>query len=62
MFNQHSPKYALAPMAGFTDAAFRRICGSFGADYAVSEMISMGEQAARQHWQELLALKARIRQ
>ena len=27
-------------MAGFTDAAFRRICGSFGADYAVSEMIS----------------------
>ena len=40
MFNQHSPKYALAPMAGFTDAAFRRICGSFGADYAVSEMIS----------------------
>lgn len=29
---------------------------------AVSEMISMGEQAARQHWQELLALKARIRQ
>ena len=34
---------------------------SFSKD-AVSEMISMGEQAARQHWQELLALKARIRQ
>ena len=34
------PKFSLAPMAGFTDAAFRRICGSFGADYAVSEMIS----------------------
>ena len=33
-------QYSLAPMAGFTDAAFRRICGSFGADYAVSEMIS----------------------
>lgn len=35
-----SLKFSLAPMAGFTDAAFRRICGSFGADYAVSEMIS----------------------
>lgn len=31
---------ALAPMAGFTDAAFRRICGEMGADYTVSEMIS----------------------
>ncbi|MBR5365548.1 MAG: tRNA-dihydrouridine synthase family protein [Clostridia bacterium] len=40
MLNQHPPKFSLAPMAGFTDAAFRRICGSFGADYAVSEMIS----------------------
>ena len=36
----HPISFALAPMAGFTDAAFRRICGSFGADYAVSEMIS----------------------
>ncbi len=40
MLNQHPPKFSLAPMAGFTDAVFRRICGSFGADYAVSEMIS----------------------
>ncbi|MBQ8185981.1 MAG: tRNA-dihydrouridine synthase [Clostridia bacterium] len=31
---------SLAPMAGYTDAAFRRICSEFGADYAVSEMIS----------------------
>lgn len=30
----------LAPMAGFTDAVFRRICRRYGADYAVSEMIS----------------------
>ena len=33
-------KYALAPMAGYTDVSFRRICASFGADYVVSEMIS----------------------
>lgn len=31
---------ALAPMAGFTDAVFRRICGEMGADYTISEMIS----------------------
>lgn len=31
---------ALAPMAGVTDGAFRRICGGFGAAYTVSEMIS----------------------
>jgi len=33
-------KYVLAPMAGYTDVSFRRICASFGADYVVSEMIS----------------------
>jgi len=31
---------ALAPMAGFTDSVFRKICGEMGADYTVSEMIS----------------------
>ncbi|MGM9681009.1 MAG: tRNA dihydrouridine synthase DusB [Eubacteriales bacterium] len=30
----------LAPMAGFTDHAFRLICRRFGADFFVSEMIS----------------------
>ncbi len=30
----------LAPMAGYTDSIFRRICANFGADMAVSEMIS----------------------
>ena len=30
----------LAPMAGVTDATFRKICFSCGAEYAVSEMIS----------------------
>ena len=33
-------RISLAPMAGYTDSAFRRICGEMGADYAVSEMIS----------------------
>lgn len=31
---------ALAPMAGVTDLAFRRVCRSFGADYTVTEMVS----------------------
>ncbi len=32
---------ALAPMAGVTDFAFRKICADFGADMVVSEMISI---------------------
>ena len=32
--------YALAPMAGVTDFAFREICSDFGADLVVTEMIS----------------------
>ena len=31
---------ALAPMAGVTDAAFRRICAELGAGYTVTELIS----------------------
>ncbi|MBE6617671.1 MAG: tRNA dihydrouridine synthase DusB [Ruminococcaceae bacterium] len=31
---------SLAPMAGFTDSVFRRICSEFGAAEVVSEMIS----------------------
>lgn len=34
------PIYALAPMAGITDLAFRQICKQFGADIVYSEMIS----------------------
>ena len=30
----------VAPMAGVTDRAFRRLCRAFGADLAVSEMVS----------------------
>lgn len=33
-------KTSLAPMAGYTDAAFRSICSGMGADTVVSEMIS----------------------
>ncbi|MFH1583178.1 MAG: tRNA-dihydrouridine synthase [Candidatus Falkowbacteria bacterium] len=36
----NKPIYALAPMAGVTDSAFRQICKRFGADMVYSEMIS----------------------
>jgi len=36
----NKPIYALAPMAGVADSAFRQICKSFGADIVYSEMIS----------------------
>ena len=32
--------YALAPMAGVTDFAFRKICSDFGANMVTTEMIS----------------------
>ena len=38
--NLTTPIYALAPMAGVTDSAFRQICKSFGADILYSEMAS----------------------
>ncbi len=42
----------LAPMAGVSDSAFRRVCRRFGADFVVSEMISakalvMGDRKSR---------------
>jgi tRNA-dihydrouridine synthase B len=36
----NKPILALAPMAGFTDSAFREICRKFGADIVYSEMAS----------------------
>ena len=33
-------KYVLAPLAGFTDAPFRRLCFEGGADFAYTEMVS----------------------
>ncbi len=36
----NKPIYALAPMAGITDSAFRQICKDFGADILYSEMAS----------------------
>ena len=33
-------KAALAPMAGFTDAPFRRLCREFGSGWSVTEMVS----------------------
>lgn len=38
--NLKKPIYALAPMAGITDSAFRQICVEFGADLVYSEMAS----------------------
>ena len=32
--------YVLAPLAGFTDAPFRRLCREGGADLAYTEMVS----------------------
>ncbi|MBO4355580.1 MAG: tRNA dihydrouridine synthase DusB, partial [Clostridia bacterium] len=40
VFDKGSVPVFLAPMAGITDRAFRRICNRHGADYTVSEMIS----------------------
>lgn len=34
-------KTALAPMAGYTDIAFRELCKAFGADLTVTEMVSV---------------------
>ena len=33
-------RFILAPLAGYTDKAFREICSLFGSDSAVSEMVS----------------------
>ena len=35
-----APGAALAPMAGATDKAMRRLCERFGANMTVSEMVS----------------------
>lgn len=40
---------ALAPMAGVTDRAFRRMCRRFGAGYTVSEMVSAKALCLEQH-------------
>ncbi len=39
--NLDKPIYALAPMAGITDSAFRQICKEFGVDVVYSEMASV---------------------
>lgn len=33
-------KFGLAPMAGYTDAAFRLLCKEYGADFGITELIS----------------------
>ena len=39
---QGRPIIALAPMAGITDAAFRYLCGKFGADFGIESGINSG--------------------
>ncbi len=36
----NKPLLVLAPMAGYTDSAFRQLCREFGADIVISELIS----------------------
>ena len=40
---------ALAPLAGVSDRAFRRVCRQFGAEYTVSEMVSAKALCLEQH-------------
>ncbi len=40
MFDFKNVKIALAPLAGVSDYAFRKICADFGMKYAVTEMVS----------------------
>lgn len=35
-----TPRVMLAPMAGYSDRAMRVVCGKYGTEYAVTEMIS----------------------
>ncbi len=73
MFSEKS--IILAPMAGISDRSFRRLCRSFGADFAVSEMVSAkglvyGDRKSRilltpdvsdkPHWVQLFGLEPEI--
>ncbi|MDR3344498.1 MAG: tRNA dihydrouridine synthase DusB [Oscillospiraceae bacterium] len=50
-------KAALAPMAGYTDSAFRTLCMEYGAAYCVTEMVSAKGLVQRNHAaRELLAI------
>ncbi|MGN0855493.1 MAG: tRNA dihydrouridine synthase [Kiritimatiellia bacterium] len=52
-------KYVLAPLAGFTDAPFRRMCHEGGADLSYTEMVSAAALAhghgATRHLMETMA-------
>ena len=52
LFDGVSSRTILAPMAGYTDLAFRKICHSYGAGLTVTEMVSskalvMGNELSR---------------
>lgn len=52
-----TPRVILAPMAGITDAPFRRICRQYGAELAFTEMVSAkGLSYENARTEDLLAL------
>jgi tRNA-dihydrouridine synthase B len=40
LFKKEKPIIGLAPMAGYTDSAFRQVCKKFGADLVYTEMVA----------------------
>lgn len=55
-----SSPFVLAPLAGYTDLAFRLLCRDFGAGYCVSEMISCHGLVYRQ--QKTLQMLATVQE
>lgn len=51
------PALCLAPLAGYSDAAFRLLCFEFGADFAVTEMVSAEGLKRRASKTEKLTLR-----
>lgn len=55
---------ALAPLAGVSDRAFRRVCRACGADFSVSEMVSAKalcyEQRAKKEHRSVTGLLASV--
>ena len=57
-----SSRLALAPMAGVTDLAFRKICGELGADLTLTEtFLKMGVDEFSVNPVSILPLRGAIR-
>ena len=55
---EDKPLLVLAPMAGYTDSAFREICRGFGADIVMTELISAD---AIYHNNKLKAISSKLK-